>query len=303
MKVFVSHAVADRDIVLPFTKLVRATLGVEDGDRDVFCSSLAGSIENGKDFVKEILRRLSSADITIAILSQRYFLSNFCLAELGAAIVKQLDGSAKFFSLIIPPTDFGDLGGVLAGLQSGMINEDAPIDELLRLLAPVGDLPTDLSVSRAKFLEQIAPIVDRLAASELLKNLVVKDVYHEPDQHANYKSKLRVLLQNNTGVEVLVSRYEWTPGPSGVSMQNPRPGTDVFQVEGPAGWGNNDWRPTPNGAASMRVPIGNVCRLWIGLNQTYQQDQIRRFHEGRQLGTLGLQVELKGHTLPWLQQL
>jgi hypothetical protein len=305
MKVFVSHAVADKEIVLPFAELLTRTIGVKDDD--LFCSSLAGSIRNGEEFVKKILTRLDSAELTIAILSQRYLQSKFCLAELGAAIVKRLAGSAGFFSLIIPPTTFGDLEGVLTGIQSGKITEDAALNELRGRLAPRiagGAADDEWSKAKQHFLTQVAPLVDRLDATELLKKLTVFDVCHEPSDQENiqFKSKLRVLLKNNTGHEVTVRQSEWAPGENGVSEQNPPPGSAVFQVEGPNGWKNNDWTPaTPTTFVMVRP--GHVCRLWIGLNRSFGPADIRRLHESRQLGKLRVQVKIKGHQLPWDQQL
>ena len=54
MKVFVSHADADKQIALPFVDLLENGMGISDA----FCSSSRGAIPNGQFFVQHILSKL-----------------------------------------------------------------------------------------------------------------------------------------------------------------------------------------------------------------------------------------------------
>jgi len=124
VKVFVSHADADKQFALPFVDLLKNGIGISD----VFCSSSKGAIPNGQFFVQHILSELLQAGCTISLLSPNYLKSQFCIAELGSAVVAQFKGLALFNSFTIPPTRFGDLGGMLFGVQSEHLDEIAALD-------------------------------------------------------------------------------------------------------------------------------------------------------------------------------
>lgn len=69
MKVFISHASANKDVVMKFADLLREVSGNEI---QVFCSSEAGTIRVGKDFVDVILTELRQSDLFIPIISKEY---------------------------------------------------------------------------------------------------------------------------------------------------------------------------------------------------------------------------------------
>ena len=124
-KVFVSHSVSDWDeLVSPLVKQL-LKLGCDLPRERIFCSSMPGTIKNGEAFVKQIFEELKNSDLFITLLSPNFLRSEFCLAELGAARLRQLTQKTPFplFTLIVPPTDYGDLlKGVLLGAQSGRVD-------------------------------------------------------------------------------------------------------------------------------------------------------------------------------------
>lgn len=81
MKIFVSHATRNKDIVLKFAEFLESI----NSNIEVFCSSEKGSIIGGSNFVDKIFRELDDSDLFIPVLSSEYYESKFCMIELGVA--------------------------------------------------------------------------------------------------------------------------------------------------------------------------------------------------------------------------
>jgi TIR domain len=297
VKVFVSHADADKQIALPFVDLLKNGIGITH----VFCSSSKGAIRNGQSFVQSILSELLAAECTISLLSPNYLKSQFCIAELGSAVVAQFKDLALFNSFIIPPTRFGDLGGMLIGVQSEPLEEIAALNGLCSRL---GGNPAEAAwiAARDAFYIVIKPIADRRKAEELLSKLIIHDFRTHPtnDPKITYQSKIRVQLKNNTGQSIEVSNPSWTADPADVPLQVPQHNFNVLQLESNPGWHTSTWAKE---AATIAVPPGAVFRLWFGLHQAFPADDLRRRHEGQLLGTLTLQVRISGIDLTWRKRL
>ncbi len=297
VKVFVSHADADKQIALPFVDLLKNGIGVADA----FCSSSKGAIPNGQFFVQHILSELHTVDCTISLLSPNYLKSQFCIAELGSAVVAQFRGAALFNSFIIPPARFSDLGGMLSGIQSEPLEDPAAMEGLCSRL---GGNPADAAwiAARESFQVRIKPIVDRRKAEELLSKVIIHDFRTHPtnDPKITYKSKIRVQLKNDTGLSIEVSNPSWTADTTDVPLQVPQHKFNVLQLESNPGWHAGVWAKE---AATIEVPPGAVFRLWLGLHQAFSADELRRRHEGQLLGTLTLQVRIGGSDLTWRKRL
>lgn len=80
--IFISHASADIKMIDIFMEFLRS-IGINDDD--VFCTSVSGALEGGRNFVRQIKSNVKGSKMVIFLLSERFFLSYFCLAELGAA--------------------------------------------------------------------------------------------------------------------------------------------------------------------------------------------------------------------------
>lgn len=297
MKAFVSHASVDDCIALPVVDLLKTGIGIGE----VFCSSSSGAIPNGQFFVQYILSEQQASDCTISLLSPNYFRSQFCVAELGSAVAAQVRGSAIFNSFIIPPTDFGSLGGMLVGIQSERLDDTAALDSLCSKL---GGNPADPAwvAARDKFQKVINPILDRRRAEELLDKIVIHDFQTESATGSTiaYKSKIRLQFQNNTGGSVDIGSPRWETDATGVALQIPAQNSKVLQVETGSGWHSGAWSSE---AAAITVPDGAVFRLWFGLHQAVPADELRRRHERQLLGTLKLQVKINGIDQPFEKRL
>jgi hypothetical protein len=118
-KVFISHATVDRKMIDILIKFLN-NIGIDNVD--IFCTSISGTLEGGIHFVKQIKDNVKGSKIVIFLLTERFFLSNFCLAELGAAWAL----NQKILPIIVPPISTVEYNNTpLLGIQAlNMGNKD-----------------------------------------------------------------------------------------------------------------------------------------------------------------------------------
>jgi len=112
-KLFISHAVKDKDIATELVRFLEHGLNIPSSE--IFCSSIPGEgIPAGEHFVHYIKRELANKDvIVLPLLTANYLQSVFSVCELGATWV--LD--RKWIPLMLPPLQHKDLSAVLTGVQ------------------------------------------------------------------------------------------------------------------------------------------------------------------------------------------
>ena len=81
MRIFISHATKNREIVLRFAEFLENA----SSDKIVFCSSEDGSIKVGENFIETIFNELNNSDLFVPVISKEYYESKFCMIELGVA--------------------------------------------------------------------------------------------------------------------------------------------------------------------------------------------------------------------------
>lgn len=124
-KLFISHAKHDERLVEAVVELLEGGVGVPH--TSIFCSSLKGqNIKPGHYFAASIRENLGEATCVLALISEAYFASAFCMCELGAVWVM----SKSFLPVLVPPIDYQDLKAVLSGLQVAKISREEDLDEL-----------------------------------------------------------------------------------------------------------------------------------------------------------------------------
>lgn len=142
---------------------------------------------------------------------------------------------------------------------------------------------------------QTASPITQLTASNEPKALALLDVIPEcSSRHSRwtYKSKIRVVLRNDTERAIEVTGLYWSSAPSEVECQQQVEAT--LQVEGPKGWRRNDWGPD---LSLIDVRPQQVFRLWVGLSLDVSRVPDDRFNELRQravinqLGTVHIIVD------------
>ena len=119
MKIFVSHATKNKDIVLKFAEFVEAI----NSDIKVFCTSEKGSIVGESNFVDEIFHELDDSDLFIPVLSNEYYESKFCMIELGVAYSYLCNKYERKDSFYIAPF-------ALYPLKKGEALSDTPISAM-----------------------------------------------------------------------------------------------------------------------------------------------------------------------------
>jgi hypothetical protein len=140
-----------------------------------------------------------------------------------------------------------------------------------------------------------------MCAEERLTRVVIHDFIPEKSDNpkVDFKLKIRLVLKNNAGIGITVEDPDWDPGADGVTRQNSRKLKGTIQVEGARGWRNNDWKGGSEGVERAGVAPGEVFRTWVGLNQSFGADDVRRLHEVRKLGTIIVPVSIDGHNINW----
>jgi hypothetical protein len=285
MKIFVSHAATDHELVGKLLDLLQ--LGIGLSHNDIFCSSRHGSIPNGEFFVQRILSELNASAVVIAVLSRAYFESQFCLAEAGAGLARKIAGCADFHSLVVPPEVVSKLGGVLYGLQTGNILDPRALSELRDLLAQKSENPPPTSVweeKRGEFLLSAKGIVERSTSVELVRRLSVEtmSIERSTNPDISYKAKLRIVLRNKTGQPIEIGPATWE---SLISLQQPPVSPLQWQCEEDSGW------HTPESIVIL-VPKDGKFRTWIGFEPSLADKEILRLHVERRLGILSLPVKI-----------
>lgn len=105
------------------------------------------------------------------------------------------------------------------------------------------------------------------------------------DTSWTHPSKLRLVFTNTTRHSLHVLAPEWLAEQiSDVPAQHPQAFCSL-QVEGSRGWHANDWSAE---SARVQVGPGRTFRLWIGLDPSVSDTQLRLRAEQKRLGTLVL---------------
>lgn len=291
VKIFISHATADRELASKFVDLIQLGVGVPR--EQIFFSSYPGSIPNAEYFVQHILKELNDSQLVIAILSHSFFRSQFCLAEAGAALARKEHGDAEFYSLVVPPEKLSDLGGVLYARQTGFINDASALDELRKVFREkfknISDDPTWGHQQRA-FLNTAAQLVNHQAAQELSTRVVLKtlEITRDPATATKvfYKLKLRVVLRNDTGMTIKAGPATWRSGIDKIRLQDPPVSPLKLQVETDVDWGKEE--------PFVEIPDGRLFRAWIGIKESTPEKEFLMRHVERRLGELQLALKISG---------
>lgn len=138
MRIFISHATKNKEIVLKFAELLESI----SSEIEVFCSSENGSIKVGKDFIETIFKELDASDLFVPILSREYYESRFCMIELGVAYSYLFNKFKKneenyIFPFALYPVRKGQAlsGTPMTNIQTGEINDENDIRAFLECLS------------------------------------------------------------------------------------------------------------------------------------------------------------------------
>ena len=148
--IFISHSVADKPVIDDLFDLLQT--GCDLRRKDIFCSSVQGAgIQTGEDFIEWIHGQLETSNLIILFLTENYYASRFCVAEMGAAWSLKKD----IFPLIVPGID-RDPGAVLLGSQTARVDEtglDHLRDAISKHYAKASESTARWSIKKEEFLK------------------------------------------------------------------------------------------------------------------------------------------------------
>lgn len=138
-KVFISHASEDLAIVKRFVDLLEDGMGFRR--QQIICSSLPGyGFQLGSPFVEEIRRQVESADVVVALVSQTFLSSSYCMGEIGIAWGLRKD----IVPLLLPQMSSAQVRGPLAQLNLSRLNRLDTLNALWEQLGPQTDGDRDI---------------------------------------------------------------------------------------------------------------------------------------------------------------
>jgi len=124
-RIFISHAAKDKELVEEFVDLLQ--IGIDVHPDDIFCSSLPGmGIPTGTDFISYIKSKVQNPDLVLLVVTPEFLKSQFCNNEVGASWALSL----PIRPLLVPPLEFDDVRGVLAGTQIAKLNDKEKLSDL-----------------------------------------------------------------------------------------------------------------------------------------------------------------------------
>ncbi len=138
MRIFISHATKNCEIVLSFAEFLENV----SSDIEVFCSSEDGSIKVGKNFIETIFYELNNCNLFVPIISKEYYESKFCMIELGVAysyLYNQYNKKSEdyIFPFALYPIQKGQAlsGTPMANIQTGDLSDKKDIHGFLEYLS------------------------------------------------------------------------------------------------------------------------------------------------------------------------
>ena len=128
MKLFISHAGRDAEIVRKFVDLL---LKIGMREEDMFCSSVEGIDIPIQQNIYDYLRNLLNSEKihVVFMLSDNYYQSPACLNEMGAAWVKRTDYTA----FLLPGFEYKDIEGAVdpRGISIKLDDDDLKVKNRL----------------------------------------------------------------------------------------------------------------------------------------------------------------------------
>ena len=123
--IFISHAVADKDLADKFVAFLKEAIGVPA--QSIFCSSIDGQyIPLGVDFNDYMKEQIQKPKLVILLMTPRYMESWFCLMELGATWAQSL----KALPIVVPPVKFSVVSSTLGLRQGWSIDNEERLNDL-----------------------------------------------------------------------------------------------------------------------------------------------------------------------------
>jgi hypothetical protein len=192
-KVFISHATSDADLVDAIVRLLEGGIGVPYAQ--IFCSSQKGQgIRPGVDFKEDIRKNLDDATVVLAVVSQNFYASQFCLCELGGVWLK----AARTIPLLVPPLKTSELSAVVAGVQVLKLEaEDLDLfrDEVVKATGIAPNGTPRWTARREEFLKALPQILGAIKHEGPVARPAHTKVAQERDDYRAEVERLKAEVQ------------------------------------------------------------------------------------------------------------
>lgn len=216
--IFISHSVADKPVIDDLFDLLQT--GCDLRRKDIFCSSVEGAgIQTGEDFIEWIQGKLETSNLIILFLTENYYASRFCVAEMGAAWSLRKD----VFPLVVPGID-RDPGAVLLGSQTARVDEtglDHLRDAISKHYSKASGSTARWSIKKEEFLKLFReklpslptpPLVhrDRLKAEKERADEALKIMRESDAENRQLREKTALLEKAKDAEEVAEIRAKYS---------------------------------------------------------------------------------------------
>jgi hypothetical protein len=227
-KVFISHAARDKELADLVENLIETGIGVSH--HEVFCTSLEGlGIPEGTPDFKEYIRKeLDGCDSVVALISENYYASSFCMCELGAVWVL----AKNFFPILVPPVDFADLRGALTGMQCRKLTDQTTPSALYDHLSKVIPNPVPVArwdIKKESFVRSLPKILSKIPKPEVVKAGEHARVIEESKQ---YKEAAVQLQEENDSLRKQIDEIAKTKDAKAVSAIRKKYSSESEQFDG-----------------------------------------------------------------------
>lgn len=201
MRVFISHAVADKDLADAVITLLEMGAGIPT--EDIFCSSFdEQGIPPGADFSPYMREQLKKAEVILAIVTPQYYDSPFCLCETGGAWATE----KKFLPLLVAPVGYDDLRGALYGKQGLLITDSGKLDALRDQLSTLSKSKTTRwNRKKEDFLKALPALLKKMKPVATLSSA---DANRLRAELATAKAEAEELDKQNEGLQRHIAELE-----------------------------------------------------------------------------------------------
>lgn len=205
MKIFISHAGKNKKIVLKFAEFLEST----SSEIEVFCSSEEGSIKTGNNFITDIFTELNKSDLFVAILSEDYYESRFCMIELGVAYCYlfnkfEKNGENYIFPFTCYPVgkDQALDGTPMSNIHVGEITDENDIRSFLEFLASEKGIHIGSGTNRKlhSFEKEINEIL--LEQQNIVELAKIKTCFDDSINYKKYDDVVNYSMKDN---EIIVN--------------------------------------------------------------------------------------------------
>lgn len=205
--IFLSHAVADRDLVDRFVDFLNIAFNINR--TQIYCTSLKGTkhIRTGNNFIADIKEHIEDTEVVLFFLTPNYLKSSFCLSELGAAWAL----GKRIYPILIPPLDYNSLDATpLKGVtQFIKLKDEESIFDIaddFKEMKLIGEIGTGLLRAKAMSFIQDMPGLCKFEENQQIDKEDYQKVLKEIDEITNNNIEQEKVIRNlNKKIEELKS--------------------------------------------------------------------------------------------------